>query len=160
MWTNINTTCWLFSLFLRLFLIFSYACNMYVLHKNTFAKIKIQMIWHVLICFGGKPVACILHVIDALLHFNDLNLISCYIYLLYLIWSIGNSAIFALLPFSGPINITSDTLNLLPCSQIIPDDRPEWEKVRCIGTGSKTVMNHRFGKFVLFFCLDNTYIVL
>ena len=42
----------------------------------------------------------------------------------------------------GQINITQDRLETIPCLDVIPDDREDWEERFCDGVNPKT-KNHR-----------------
>lgn len=57
-------------------------------------------------------------------------------------WFLWNCFLMELFDLVGQINITQDRLETIPCLDVIPDDRDDWEERFCDGVNPKT-KNHR-----------------
>ena len=57
-------------------------------------------------------------------------------------WFLWNCFLMELFDLVGQIYITQDRLETIPCLDVIPDDRDDWEERFCDGVNPKT-KNHR-----------------
>lgn len=46
------------------------------------------------------------------------------------------------LNISAQMNVTSDIMEAIPCEDIVPNDRVDWERIHCVGVDAK-FKNHR-----------------